>query len=343
MLQLQATRHGEPADVLRVAKADDPPLGPRQVRLSCAAVGLNFLDVMLCRGTYPVRPEPPYTPGVEVAGTVVEAGPDTADLLGAPVLACPTLPHGALGERVVVDAELVVRRPPDLPAVPAAALPVTYQTAWFALQRAGLRAGETVLVLGGAGGVGVATTQLAVARGATVIAAAGGPAKCAVCRAQGAALAIDYLAADVGAAVADATGGAGVDVVVDPVGGPGMGERLGCLGFEGRYVVVGVAGGPPPPLDPLALVPANATLVGLSWGSAYPWRRPAAVAAAYDELFGLYARGDVAPLISAEVPLAAVPAALGDLAARRTVGKLVAVPAAGGDGGHRPGPEGAPP
>lgn len=286
MLQLQATRHGEPADVLRVAKADDPPLGPRQVRLSCAAVGLNFLDVMLCRGTYPVRPEPPYTPGVEVAGTVVEAGPDTADLLGAPVLACPTLPHGALGERVVVDAELVVRRPPDLPAVPAAALPVTYQTAWFALQRAGLRAGETVLVLGGAGGV---------------------------------------------------------DVVVDPVGGPGMGERLGCLGFEGRYVVVGVAGGPPPPLDPLALVPANATLVGLSWGSAYPWRRPAAVAAAYDELFGLYARGDVAPLISAEVPLAAVPAALGDLAARRTVGKLVAVPAAGGDGGHRPGPEGAPP
>lgn len=324
--RLVAHGHGEPEQVLALAELpDDPPPGPGQVRIAVAAAGLNFLDVSLCRGDYPQQPEPPFTPGVEAAGRVVAAGSgvDTGRLLGTDVIACPTLPCGALGETVTVDAALVVPRPPELPAVAAAALPVIYQTGWFALARAGLVAGETVLVHAGAGGVGIATTQLAVARGARVICTAGGPEKAAVCRAHGAELAVDYRRDDVVAAVREATGGRGADVVVDPVGGELTARSLACLAFEGRLVSIGAAAGAPAPVDPLRLVAGNWTLIGLSWGSAYPWRRPEAVAAAYRELFALHRAGAVRPPVTRVVGLADAPAALADLAARRTTGKLV--------------------
>lgn len=324
MRRLLAHRHGEPEQVLAVADVpDDPPPGPGEVSLAVAAVGLNFLDVTLCRGDYPGQPEPPVTPGVEVAGRVVAAGAGAGALLGREVLACPALPRGALGETVTVNAALAVPRPPELSAVEAAALPVVYQTGWFALARAGLAMGETVLVHAGAGGVGIATTQLAVARGARVICTAGGPAKAEVCRGHGAALAVDYRRDDFVAAVREATGGRGVDVVVDPVGGEGFARSLECLAFEGRMVAVGAAAGAPPPVDPMRLVAANATLVGLSWGSTYPWARPEAVADAYQQLFALHAAGAVRPPVSRVVPLESAAAALADLAARRTTGKLV--------------------
>jgi NADPH2:quinone reductase len=322
--RLVAYEHGEPADVLAVAELpDDPPPGPGQVTLAVRAVGLNFLDVMLCRGTYPVRPEPPMTPGVEVAGRVVAAGPGAAHLSGVDVVACPALPHGALGDTVTLDAALVTPLPAGFDPVVAAALPVTYQTAWWALERAGVGAGQTVLVHAGAGGVGMAATQLAVARGATVFCTAGGPEKLAVCRDNGAALAVDYRTEDFVAAVRDATGGAGVDVVLDPVGGDVFTRSLSCLDFEGRIVAVGAAGGSPPPVDPMALTAANTTVIGLSWGSAYPWRRPERVRQVYAELFALCAAGAVHPPVSRTPTLHEAPAALADLAARRTTGKIV--------------------
>ncbi|MFI6820082.1 NADPH:quinone oxidoreductase family protein [Micromonospora sp. NPDC050187] len=323
--RLVAYREGEPHDVLTVAELpDDPAPGPgSQVTLAVHAVGLNFLDVMLCRGTYPVRPDPPVTPGVEVAGRVVAASADAGHLLGQHVLACPTLPHGALGDRVTVDANLTVPRPVGISAVDAAALPVTYQTAWFALERAGVRAGDVVLIHAGAGGVGIAATQLAVARRARVICTAGGPEKVALCRRNGASLAIDYHAADFVTEVRAATRGTGVDVVLDPVGGDVFTRSLDCLAFEGRIVVIGAAGGPPPPVDPMRLVAANATVVGLSWGSAYPWQRPDAVRAAYQAIFDLHAEGAVRPPVSRVVTLDETPQALSDLATRRTVGKIV--------------------
>ncbi|RIV32705.1 NADPH:quinone oxidoreductase family protein [Micromonospora radicis] len=322
--RLVAYRTGEPTQVLSVAELpDDPPPGPGEVQLAVRAVGLNFLDVSLCRGEYPVRPEPPMTPGVEAAGRIVAAGPGAEQLLGQEVIACPALPRGALGSTVTVDATLVVARPPTMEPTIAAALPVTYQTAWFALERARVTAGDVVLVHAGAGGVGIAVTQLAVARGARVIATAGSPAKTALCRAEGAAVAVDYTSEDFVAVVREATGGQGVDVVIDPVGGDVLARSLDCLAFEGRLVTVGAAGGAPPPVDPARLIAANADLVGLSWGSTYPWRRPAAVRAAYQTLFDLCAAGAVRPPVARVVSLAQTPQALDDLASRRTTGKII--------------------
>jgi NADPH:quinone reductase len=322
--RLLAHRTGEPADVLSVAELpDDPPPGPGRVTVAVHAVGLNFLDVMLCRGTYPVRPDPPMTPGVEFAGRVVATGAGTEHLSDVDVVACPALPHGALGETVTLDAALATPLPAGFDPVVAAALPVTYQTAFWALERAGVGAGQTVLVHAGAGGVGIAATQLAVARGARVICTAGGPAKLAVCRDNGADLAMDYREGDFVTAVREATGGAGVDVVLDPVGGDVFTRSLSCLDFEGRIVAIGAAGGPPPPVDPMALVAANTTLIGLSWGSAYPWRRPERVREVYAELFALCAAGAVRPPVSRTATLDEAPSALADLAARRTTGKIV--------------------
>jgi NADPH:quinone reductase len=314
--RLVAMTEGEPQDVLRVASLpDDPAPGPGQVKLAVHAVGLNFLDVSLCRGEYPVRPEPPMTPGVEATGRVVEAGPGASEWLGREVVACPALPHGALGETVTMDAGLVVSRPSDVDPVTAAALPVTYQTSWFALERARLEAGETVLVHAGAGGVGIATIQLAVARGARVIATAGSREKLTICKAEGAAEAVGY--DDFEAVARD------VDVVIDPVGGDLLSRSLDCLAFEGRLVSVGMAAGAPPPVDPARLIARNADLIGVSWGSRYPWARPAEVRAAYDELFRRCAAGELRPPVTRVVPLDEAPAALADLAARRTTGKVV--------------------
>ncbi|WP_307834079.1 zinc-binding dehydrogenase [Paractinoplanes lichenicola] len=294
---------------------DDPLPGAGQVQVAVHAVGLNFLDVSLCRGEYPVRPEPPMTPGVEASGRVLDAGPGAEHLIGEHVVVCPALPHGALGETVTIDASLVVVRPPDVDPITAAALPVTYQTAWFALTRARLQPGETVLVHAGAGGVGTATIQLAVARGARVIATAGSGDKLDKCREFGAVEAVLY--DDFEDAARD------VDVVVDPVGGDLLSRSLDCLAFEGRLVSVGMAAGPPPPVDPARLIARNADLIGVSWGSRYPWARPVEVRAAYDELFRRCAAGELRPPITRVVSLSEAPAALADLAARRTTGKII--------------------
>jgi NADPH2:quinone reductase len=313
--RLVATALGEPSAVLHLADIPDLPPGPGEVKIAVRATGLNFLDVSLCRGEYPVRPDFPFTPGVETAGRVVEAGPGAEHLLGEEVLACPALPNGALGSTVTIDADLVVPRPSDLDPVTAAALPVTYQTAWFALRRARVTAGETVLVHAGAGGVGIAVTQLALALGARVIATAGSGDKLDKCRAEGASVAVGY--DDFEKVAGD------VDVVIDPVGGDLLGRSLDCLAFEGRLVSVGMAAGPPPPVDPARLIARNADLIGVSWGSRYPWARPAAVLAAYSALFRLCASGQVRPPVSRVVSLAEAPRALDDLAARRTTGKVI--------------------
>ncbi|HLU44721.1 MAG TPA: zinc-binding dehydrogenase [Natronosporangium sp.] len=324
MWRWQADRFGPPDQVLRLVEApEDPPPGPGQVRLVVRAVGLNFLDVMVCRGEYPQQPPPPVTPGVEVVGQVVAAGPGAEALLGREVIACPTFPAGGLAEQVTVSVGLVVPRPPELPPVAAAGLPVIYQTAATALARAGLQAGQTVLVLAAAGGVGIATIQLARARGARVVAAAGGPEKLAYCREQGVDALVDYRQEDLAAAVRAATGGYGADVVVDPVGGELSARALDCLAFEGRLVAVGTAAGQPPPVDPTRLMASNQSVIGVSWGSSYPWRRPAQVAATYQELFELYRQGLVRPPVSRVVPFQSAASALADLAARRSTGKLV--------------------
>lgn len=313
-------RFGPPGEVLTVRRLPRRTLRPGEVRLRVRAAGLNYLDTTLCRGAYPVKPAFPATPGVEAAGTVVETTPEAAAWLGREVVACPTLPEGALGQEVVVTADLLVDRPRTIPPEVAAAMPVTYQTAWWALERARVRPGDRVLVHGGAGGVGSATIQLAGLRGAVVIATAGSPEKVTQCLEQGAWAAFDSRADELAEAILDA--GGPVDVVVDPVAGPLFDASLQVLAFEGRYVAVGQAGGAVT-VDPVRLMQANADLVGLSWGSTYPFRSPDAVRAVYAELFAGVEAGTLAPVVSRVVTLGEVPAALDDLEAGRTQGKLV--------------------
>ncbi|MCZ2857567.1 NADPH:quinone oxidoreductase family protein [Blastococcus sp. VKM Ac-2987] len=323
MRVLRAQRLGEPGEVLELGEAEPQDPGPGQVRIACEAVGLNFLDVYLCRGGHRHGSPPPLTPGVEVAGRVVGAGAGAEHLEGADVVACPALPDGALADEVVVDADLVVRRPADIDPVVAAALPVAYQTAWWAMERAGVGEGHTVLVTAAAGGVGTAVIQLALARGARVIAAAGGDAKLDLCRRLGAGTTIDYTTEDLRARIAEATSGDGVHAIVDSVGGALTEPLVDSLAFEGFLVAVGRTGGPSS-VDPGRLMARNGSLVGLSWGSQYPWTRRDDVRRVYGELFAGVRDGSVAPLIET-VGLAEVPGALDAMAARRTVGKIVAV------------------
>lgn len=324
MRRIEADRFGPPTQVLRLAEAAEPVVGPGELLLHSEAVGLNFLDVMLCHGDYPGQGAPPIVPGVEVVGRVVEAAPGTPFSVGQRVLSCPAMPTGALSERVVVDASVTVPVPDGLDPLQVAALPVNYQTAWFALERAAVRQGDTVLVHAGAGGVGIATTQLARARGARVIAVAGGERKAQVCRAQGA-VAVDHQHQDFVQVVRESTDGRGVDVVVDSVGGDVQARSLSCLAFEGRLVVVGAAGGLPAPVAPMSLAAANVSVIGLSWGSTYPWRRPDAVRDVYERLFRMLGT-EVRPVLDRVVGLEQAAVALTDLANRRTVGKVVVTP-----------------
>lgn len=322
-------RFGEPGDVLKRMRLPRPRLQAGQVRLRVEAIGLNFLDVTLCRGAYAVRPPLPATPGVEAAGTVIEAGDGAAHWLGRAVLACPMLPDGALGDEVVVDAALLVARPAAIPVEVAAAIPVVYQTAWFALRRARLAPGERVLVTAGAGGVGLATIQLAVRAGARVTAVAGGAEKAARCLANGAEAVIDARHDDVAGQLAATAGDTGFSVIVDPVSGPLLEPLLAAIAFEGRYVAAGQVGGRAD-IDPARFMAMNADLIGLSWGSTYPTMSPAAVAEAYDDVLGGVLDGSIRPVVSRVLALDESPAALDDLAAGRTHGKLVVtIPAAG--------------
>jgi NADPH2:quinone reductase len=322
----QVRELGDPLDVLRLVEVEPPRPAPGQVLIEVRAGAVNFADTLLCTGTYQDKPALPFTPGLEVCGRVL-AAPGDADLApGQRVIALPALPHGGLAEQTVAEASDVFPVPDDMDDVTAAALPVTYQTGWFGLyHRARLAAGETVLVHAGAGGVGSAAIQLARARGATVIATAGGPAKVELCRQLGADIAVDYGSDDFVAVTTEATDGRGADVIYDSVGGDTFDRSRKCIAFEGRIVVVGFAGGRIADAPTNHLLVKNYGVLGLHWGR-YRRLHPELVHRAHDELVQLHARGLVAPLIGSVRAFEEVPAALDDLAGRATTGKVVVVP-----------------
>lgn len=316
---------GEPAEVLRLDDVPAPEPRAGLVAVRVLAAGLNFPDVLLCRGQYQVRPPLPFTPGVECYGEVVAVGAGVRrHAVGDRVIGMPALPGGALAEVVLAAEEAVRPAVPELSAAQNAGLMLAYQTAYVALHRRGrLRAGETLLVHGGAGGVGSAAIQLGVAAGATVLATAGGPEKAELCRRLGAAHAVDYSSgADVVGSVRELTGGRGVDVVLDTVGGDVFDASLRLLAWEGRLLVVGFTSGR------IGIVPANRLLlrgievIGVYWGE-YLSRDPAVVDEAHAALAALAAAGQVAPYVSAEVPFAEAAAAVQRLADRRGTGKTV--------------------
>ncbi|MCT2588889.1 NADPH:quinone oxidoreductase family protein [Streptomyces sp. N2-109] len=330
--------NGEPRDVMRLEETPEPEPGPGELLVRVLAANINFPDALLCRGEYQTRPPLPFTPGVEVCGEVLAAGPGSGAesgsgtqarpvaAVGTRVIAQPVLPAGGFAERALVDADTARPAPASLDDAQAAALHIGYQTGWFGLhRRARLQPGETLLVHAAAGGVGSAAVQLGKAAGARVIGVVGGAAKAETARELGCDLVVDRRTDDLVAVVKEATEGRGADVVYDPVGGDAYAKSVKCVAFEGRIVVVGFASGavPTPGLNH-ALV-KNYTILGLHWGL-YNRREPAAVDACHEELAKLAAQGAISPLISERVPLASAAEAVQRVFDGVTTGRVVVQP-----------------
>ena len=308
---------GDPS-AMTLDEVPTPTPGEGQLLVRVRAAALNFPDVLMAAGLYQERPPLPYTPGIELCGEV--------EGTGQRVLGSPSGGPGAFAEYALVDAAGAWPVPEGMPDEKAAALHLTYQTGYVGLhRRAHLQAGEWLLVHAGAGGVGSAAIQLGKAAGARVIATAGGPEKVEVCRQLGADHVVDYTADDFVPVVKEVTGGHGVDVVYDPVGGDVFDRSRRCIAFEGRLVVVGFTSGRIPEAPANHLLVKNYSVVGLHWGL-YRSKDPARIGTVHEELSRLVVEGHVDPLVSQVLPLDQVPRALAALGSRATVGKIVLTP-----------------
>jgi NADPH2:quinone reductase len=320
----QVGRLGDPAEVLELTEVADPVAAPGQLLVRVLAAGANFFDALMCRGEYQVKPELPFTPGVELCGVVAAVGADvTGFAVGDRVYGPTVLPHGGFAEFALMDAATTFAAPPALDDAQAACLYVGYQTGWFGLhRRARLAAGETLLVHAAAGGVGSAAIQLGKAAGARVIGVVGGKRKAEVARELGADVVIDRHEQDFVEVVKAETGGRGADVIYDPVGGETYRRSTKCVAFEGRILIVGFAGGEiqSAPLNH-ALI-KNYSIVGLHWGL-YNRYDPASITDCHQALTALAAQGAVAPLVSERLALADVADAIQRLADGSTVGRVV--------------------
>jgi NADPH2:quinone reductase len=302
-----------------------PPTAPDDgavVRVSAAS--LNFPDLLAIAGKYQVKAPLPFVPGVEAAGTIIAVGPKSRYAPGDRVIVSAL--WGAFGEQLAAPDAALFPIPAAMPDDHAAAFLVTYQTSYFALvHRAQLRAGETVLVHGGAGGVGIAAIQLAKALGALVIATAGTDDKLEICKRAGADHVINYRDDDFVAAVQRITGGKGADVIYDPVGGDVFDKSLKCIAWEGRLLVIGFASGRISEIPANRILLKNVAVIGLFWG-AYQIRDPAKIRAAHDALIAMYQAGAIAPIVWRTLPLADLPEALAALEHRASYGKIVVRP-----------------
>jgi len=309
-------------DDLVVEDVPSPRAGPGQVVVSVKACGINFPDVLLVQGKYQVKPALPFSPGVEIAGVVKEVGAGVTHVKpGDPVAGA--VPYGGFAEEVLAPAQNMVPVAADLDFNVAAAFTLTYGTSYHALvDRAGLRQGETLLVLGAAGGVGLAAVELGKLLGARVIAAASSEAKLATCERFGADEGINYEQEDLREALKRVSAEKGVDVVYDPVGARFAEPAVRSLAWRGRYLVIGFAGGEIPriPLNlPLLM---ERSIVGVYWG-AWSAREPEANRANLAKMLDWIMQGKLKPLISKEFPLARAADALDELTSRRALGKIV--------------------
>jgi NADPH2:quinone reductase len=317
---------GEPRDVMRLVEVDSPSPGAGQLRVRVLASAANFPDVLMCRGLYQVKPELPFTPGVELCGEIIEIGSGVEGFaIGDRVIGSTEIPHGGFAEEAVMAASATFPAPEGLDDAQAGGFFVGYQTGWFGLhRRAHLQPGETLLVHAAAGGVGSAAIQLGKAAGARVIGVVGGPAKAEVARQLGADVVVDRHTEDFVAVVKAETGGRGADVIYDPVGGETYDRSTKCIAFEGRILIIGFAGGTiqTPPLGH-ALV-KNYSIVGLHWGL-YSRVEPAALLTCHEELTRLVGTGALSPLVSERLPLEALADGVQRLADGTTVGRVTYV------------------
>jgi NADPH2:quinone reductase len=312
-------------DTLTVEDLPDLEAAPGQVVIDVKAAAVNFPDVLIIQGKYQYKPELPFTPGNEVAGVVRAVGDGVSAFKpGDRVIAFSA--HGGFAEQLTVPAHALMPMPPGMDFDTAAAITLTYGTSHHAVvDRAALQAGETMLVLGAAGGVGLAAIEIGKALGARVIAAASSDEKLAVCKAHGADVLINYSTEDLRAAVKAATGGKGPDVVYDPVGGDYTEAAFRAIAWRGRYLVVGFANGEIPKLPLNLALLKGASLVGVFWGE-FAKREPQANLAGMRQLLGWLAEGKIKPHISARYALADTAKALNEMAARKVTGKVVILP-----------------
>src|SRR4051812_44772660 len=313
-----------PPESLVIEDLPSPAPGKGQVLVSVKAAGVNFPDLLIIQNKYQFKPPLPFSPGNEIAGVVRRVGEGVHGFMpGDSIIAL--IGWGGFAEEVLVDEAKLMPMPAGIDHTVAASFGVAYATSYHALKdRARLAAGETLLVLGAAGGVGLAAVELGKLMGARVIAAASSGAKLEVCKARGAHATINYETEDLREAIRAHTDGKGADVVYDPVGGKFSEPAVRGVAWKGRYLVVGFAAGDIPRIPLNLPLLKGASVVGVYWGE-FSRREPAANAANLRELIGWLRAGKIRPLVSAAYPLERAADALADLMNRRVQGKAVLV------------------
>jgi NADPH2:quinone reductase len=295
-----------------------------QVLIRIGAASLNFPDLLIVQNKYQMKPDLPFVPGSEYAGVIEAVGEGVTHLKVGQSVACLS-GTGGFGTHTLAPAKLCMPLPAGFPAVDAAAFIMIYATSHHALiDRAALKAGETVLILGAAGGVGTAAIQIAKAAGARVIAAASTDEKCALCKSLGADETINYTTQNMREVLKTLTEGKGPDVIYDPVGGDFAEPAFRSIAWRGRYLVVGFAAGPIPALPFNLALLKGASIVGVFWGD-FARREPQANAAMMAELAQWYAQGKVKPAIDRTMPMSDLKAAYAHMGSRGVMGKLVMV------------------
>ncbi len=309
---------------LQLEDVPEPCLEAGQVRLRVRACGINFADSLMARGQYQKQPQPPFSPGFEVAGEILELGEGITEwAVGDRVIAMT--PHGGYAEQAVVDSYRCVAMPAAMSFEQGAAFPVVFGTSHIALwHRARLQVGETLLVHGAAGGVGLTAVTIGKQLGATVIATASGAEKLAVASQHGADYLIDTRCEDMRARVKELTHGHGAHVVYDPVGGDLFAASLRSIAFEGRILIIGFASGTVPQIPANHLLVKNVDVIGLNW-PAYADLNPEVMTESFKILMDWYVSGAIQPYISATYPLARAVEGLNQVVARKSTGKVVIV------------------
>ena len=311
-----------PPESLALEEIDSPRPAKGQVLVDVHSVGLNFPDVLQIAGKYQVQPPFPFVPGSEVGGIVAEVGEQVTGLKpGDRVMAL--VGNGAMAERVVTDADAVDRIPDSMSFDVAAALGIAYGTSYHALQqRARLQKGETLLVLGASGGVGLAAVEIGKAFGARVIAAASTDEKLEVAKRHGADLLLNYTTGNLKDKVKELTGGSGADVIFDPVGGDLFDQATRAINWNGRILIIGFASGTIPKFPVNLALLKGCQIVGVFWG-AFRKHEPQAFRENCAALFDLFREGQIKPLISQAFPLDRFADALNIFTKRQAVGKIV--------------------
>lgn len=321
MKAIVCTQWGPP-ETLVLQELPSPQPGPGQVLINVKAAGVNFPDVLIIQNKYQFKPELPFTPGSELAGEIAALGPDVSHLqVGQKVIAF--IGYGAFAEQVLAPAATVMPMPPGMDFETAAAITLTYGTSHHAVvDRAQLQAGETMLVLGAAGGVGLAAVEIGKALGARVVACASSEEKLAICREHGADACINYAEQDLREAIKQTCGKDGPNVIYDPVGGNFSEAAFRSIAWRGRHLVVGFANGEIPKLPLNLSLLKGASIVGVFWGE-FAKREAKANLAAMRQMLGWMAEGKIKPHISARFALADTAQALQAMAARQVTGKAV--------------------